>query len=334
MYLESERNNCKYTYNNYNAFSTVIALFPSIIFYSMFGYYTYQFINYLKTKEKKYVNNKQNSFNNYKYQFSDIDSSYNLTNFKLLNDICLDTSLDTNVDIDEKNNEINKKQTIINNMISSKTLERSLVIYYIFIKKGNYKVKSEITELDEEYNSYLEFKKYDTIFLKNSKKINDEDDDNDDNDNNESISYEINDLFNLDNSLDINTNIYIGTKEYNINQGHLNMISWLYYSGIYEYLTTNIQLKYKILKEMYEDKLLTRSLFLRYQLFLQEQDLEEQDLEEQDLEKQDLENPARKYSENNNTENNNTENDENDVNEEIDEYEKLGNIIDGVYGRY
>ena len=35
----------------------------------MIGYYTYDFINYIKTKEKKIKDNIKNNFTNYKYQF-------------------------------------------------------------------------------------------------------------------------------------------------------------------------------------------------------------------------------------------------------------------------
>ena len=165
-------------------------------------------------------------------------------------------------------------EEVFDNMLSSKTLERALVIYYIFVKKGNYKVKT-VTKDDskdsfEEYNSYLEFKKYDNHYLKmqNKEEDSEESDSEESDSENIFISYELNTLFNLDNSLDADTHFFIGEKEYTINEGNFNMISWIYQSRLYEYLNTNLDVKNQVLKEMYEDNLLTGNLFLRYQLQL------------------------------------------------------------------
>jgi len=264
--------------NDSNIFSYIPSLIPSFMFYSMFGYYIVKFINYIKLKdadedadEDAYEAETQDNYEkqnkslnhhkkNYKYQYPD-------NKMKLLNVVSLDT---------DTPNEIKKKQNIIHNMLSQKTLERSLIIYYIFIKKGDFKIitkNEETNELSfEEYNSYLEFKKYDAFYhnsnIKNNKN-NNNNKNNDDYDYTKNF-YEINELFNLDNSLENKKTFIIGEKDYIINEGQLNMISWIYYSGLYEYLTKNIQLKYKILKAMYNDNLLTSNLFLRYQLFLQD----------------------------------------------------------------
>ena len=312
MYLEEDQ-------NSYGIL-TYMSFIPSLMFYSMFGYYTLKFINYVQDEDKKYI--KEQEQNNidyikkeedykkyYKYQFKNDD------HFRLLNDVSLDTT--------ETETEIKKKQDIIDTMLSTKTLERSLVIYYIFIKKGNYKTADSHIE----YNSYLEFKKYESScsfleksrakkqdlgnparkdeqessFLekqdlgnparKGSAKKQDlgnparkDDEENPAHTNGEEIFLNIKGArgaealarepsqgnFSLDKSLEMNTICHIGSKEYIINEGHLNMISWLYYSGLYDYVTTTIELKYKILKEMFNDNLLTGNLFLRYQLFLQE----------------------------------------------------------------
>ena len=275
MYLEQESQDT-------NLFSNIISIIPAVVFYSMFGYYIAKFINYIQNKDENKddteddnqdeINNISEKYNklnkNYKYQFPD-------NKLKLLNDMCLDTDTkDTSKN--ENETEIKKKQDILDNMLSRKTLERSLIIYYIFVKKGNYKVitkNKETNELSfEEYNSNLEFKKYDSRFLQDLENLVNKDDDGKPNKTNEYIRdfSDVNELFNLDTSLDSNTSFFIGKKEYVINEGHLNMISWLYYSGLYEYLTTNTQLKYKILKDMYNDNLLTGNLFLRYHLFLQD----------------------------------------------------------------
>ena len=230
----------------------------SIIYYllSIFYYYTAKFINYVNNSNDANNANNANNTNdnenteklnneadeefkkNYIYQFED-------ANIKLLNDVCLET---------ETQDEIKKKQEVIEKMLSTKTLERALVIYYIFIKKGNYKVITKNEETDEytfkEYNSYLEFKKYEE-------------------------AYKL-----IKPSLD--TKFFIGEKEYNINESNLIMISWIYYSGLYEYLTINIGLKYKILKDMYNNNLLKSNLFLRYQLFLQENETLIEEIEKLD----------------------------------------------------
>ena len=258
MYFNS--NLCKNMYleqDNISHNGNLLSCIPAVVFYSIFGYYIAKFINYIQNKAEHYsqdeINNKLEKYNklnkNYKYQFPD-------NKLKLLNDVCLDTDTN-NTSKNESESEIKKKQDILDNMLSRKTLERSLIIYYIFVKKGNYKFITKNKDTNElsfkEYNSNLEFAAFDISLTKNTNQNSD-----------------VNELFNLDSSLDSNTSFFIGTKEYIINEGHLNMISWLYYSGLYEYLTTNIQLKYKILKDMYNDNLLTGNLFLRYHLFLQD----------------------------------------------------------------
>jgi len=255
IYLEQEQN----IYGG--GLITALSYIPVIAFYSMFYYYTAKFINYVNNANKEILNNEADNDEefkkNYIYQFED-------TNIKLLNDVCLET---------ETQNEIKKKQEVIEKMLSTKTLERALVIYYIFIKKGNYKVITKNEETNEytfkEYNSYLEFKKYEEAYklIKPS----------------------------------IDTKFFIGEKEYNINESNFIMISWIYYSGLYEYLTINIGLKYKILKDMYNNNLLTSNLFLRYQFFLQENetlieeieklDDEEVEDEDEDEEPQESEEP-------------------------------------------
>ena len=255
MYLEQEENNSLFSY------------LPLAVFYSTMGYYAIKFINYLNNENIKIEEQNDKMKSNYIYQSS--SSSF----FKKSRAKNYDESLENNVNNikdEEKYNElpfINLSERldsslieVIKNMLSSKSLERVLVIYYIFVKKGNYKVKTENADSFEEYNSYLEFNKYDDYFAI-KQKIADLDD-------SEYVyePYEVNKLFNLDNSLDANKKFFIGEKEYNINEGHFNMISWVYYSGLYEYLTTNLEVKNKVLKEMNENKLLTGNLFLRYQM--------------------------------------------------------------------
>ena len=64
--------------------------------------------------------------------------------------------------------------------------------------------------------------------------------------------------------------IQIGENTYELTTEKLNFIQWMYYIGLYDYLTdiNNSDIKYNILNEMNELGLLTGNLFLRYQLFL------------------------------------------------------------------
>ena len=286
MYPDTNTN----TYSDYDNITTDLynSLYyvPLALFYTMVGYGYASLYNYIKKSENEYI-----------YQYKDLSELKLLENQNTLEKI-VNTNTNTNTnkyeDIkyeDEANevNEINevnetnentdsedesneenelddsdeilKKQEIVSNMLSTKTVERALVLYYIFIFKGNYTVKrKEIVknglgedieeEIIEEYNSFKEFNNMDSIIE------------------NQNTDYDTYNLFNLDETLLPDTKIKIGEKEYNINQAHLNFISWLYSSGIYEYLTTNDDIKFNILDEMNEQKLLRGNVFLRYQLQL------------------------------------------------------------------
>jgi hypothetical protein len=292
MYLEQDQNDN----NSILSYLSYLSYFPLLLFYSSFGYYSIKFINYVNNKNKEIEEEELIKNTNYKYQScsflekqdlenparksseknTEVEEKHDLEN-PASKSSEKNTEVEDNTVIEEKitkllslnlNEELEYSvQDVFDNMLSSKTLERALVIYYIFVKKGNYKVKTgkkdDFTNSFEEYNSYLEFKKYDNYYLKmQNTEENTEDTDN------LFISYELNNLFNLDNSLDDDTHFFIGEKEYNINEGNFNMISWIYYSGLYEYLNTNLEVKNQVLKEMYEDNLLTGNLFLRYHLQL------------------------------------------------------------------
>ena len=75
---------------------------------------------------------------------------------------------------------------------------------------------------------------------------------------------------NLDETISPDIQIQIGENKYELTEEKLNFIQWLYYIGLYDYLTdiNNIDIKYDILTEMNKLGLLTGNLFLQYQLFL------------------------------------------------------------------
>ena len=105
MYLEQEQN----IYGG--GLISVLSYIPVIAFYSMFYYYTVKFINYVNNtndnenteKKNNEEDNDEEFKKNYIYQFEDIN-----INIKLLNDVCLET---------ETQNEIKKKQEVIENML-------------------------------------------------------------------------------------------------------------------------------------------------------------------------------------------------------------------------
>lgn len=73
---------------------------------------------------------------------------------------------------------------------------------------------------------------------------------------------------NLDDSLENNYQIVIDNFICDCNLAHVRFLSWLYYSGIYNYLMDNKENKKTVLNDMNAKKLLTGNLFLKYQLFL------------------------------------------------------------------
>ena len=241
MYLEQE---------NISIFGS---FFPQIIFYSVFTYYIFSFINNYNTESPYKVIRAPNQ---------------RTTQESFLYNYLKDSFLEYN---DDKN-EIQKKQEILDKMLSTKTLERSFILYYIFKIKGDYQVKVDCNCNDanggngcnncngcndciEEYNTFLEYKSLEDICKQN-----------------ESI------VPNLDETLEPDIEIKIGEKEYNINTSHLVFISWIYHSGIYEYLTKNEEIKFEVLKEMNDAKLLAGNVFLRYQMQLLEKAAPKQDL--------------------------------------------------------
>jgi hypothetical protein len=75
---------------------------------------------------------------------------------------------------------------------------------------------------------------------------------------------------NLDETIMPDIEIQIGENKYELTAEKLNFIQWIYYIGLYDYLTdiNNLNIKYDILNEMNDIGLLAGNVFLRYQLFL------------------------------------------------------------------
>ena len=196
---------------------------PLIFFYGAVSYVYYKFISYIRQQEKEhdYAYTYQEDFGNLKTQFLQDESEQDDSEEDLVKSISSklsDDSLESDL--------INQKQEIIANMLSLKTLERSLVLYYIFKIKGNF-----CTKTDQTYNSYKEYKKLESNFANE-------------------------DLIDLT----------IGDKEFTITEGYLHFVAWLYFSGLYDYLTNSKINKLSILRQMNSENLLMGNLFLRYHL--------------------------------------------------------------------
>ena len=224
-----------YINHNHNNFSCASQLyfFPQVLFYSIFTYYTISFINYINEKTNEKTNKKTN----------DESKELQETQHRKLDFELLGSGSSSRI---EDLEEIKKQQDILDNMLSKNSLERAFILYYIFEIKGNYKVLTTDRiengleqELIEEYNTYDELEK---IW----------------------VSMESINLY--ENCPESDETICIGDKTYNIDSSQLIFISWLYSSGVYDFLTKNPKIKSIVLKQMNDAKLLRGNVFLRYHL--------------------------------------------------------------------
>ena len=223
-----------YINHNHNNFSCASQLyfFPQVLFYSIFTYYTISFINYINEK----TNEKNEKINDESKELQ--ETQHRKLDFELLG-----SGSGSRI---EDLEEIKKQQDILDNMLSKNSLERAFILYYIFEIKGNYKVLTTDRiengleqELIEEYNTYDEL---DKIW----------------------VSMESINLY--ENCPESDETICIGDKTYNIDSSQLIFISWLYSSGVYDFLTKNPKIKSIVLKQMNDAKLLRGNVFLRYHL--------------------------------------------------------------------
>lgn len=126
-------------------------------------------------------------------------------------------------------------------LLSLHSIDRCYILYFIFKKHDECQIINT-NDVFVNLNSYNEFKIRENTYGKSN--------------------------FNLDETLEPNIKFTFNNTEYNVNFAHINVISWLYYSGIYDYLSFNECIKYEILNEMNKLKLLYGNLFLKYQMFL------------------------------------------------------------------
>ena len=202
------------------------------------------------------------------------------------------------------------------NKVSNNELFRSAILFYIFKIQGDFTVPCNIyhsayykndLDLDNNIdlldrlvtlNAYDEYKFWVNI-MKGS------------------------DKFHLDETKTENTSYILNNVEYTGNFEHILFISWLYYSGIYQYLENPVNMK-NVLDSMNCNKLLAGRMFLEYQLFLVAH--EEQISEE--LNSDDLDNISENTDNNiendDETDNDHNSDDNSDDNSDID-YKKMKN---------
>jgi hypothetical protein len=134
-----------------------------------------------------------------------------------------------------------KKVEILDNLLDINSLNRCYIMYFIFKKHGIFYASVDDKE-PEAFNAYDEY-----LFWKNIYGTED---------------------FNLDETQ--NTDLFLSfnnNSKYETCKSHINFVSWIYYSGLYDYLLSNNDIKKYILDEMCSKRLLTGNYFIRYLLF-------------------------------------------------------------------
>ena len=229
-----------------------------------------------------------------------------LNNINNINDIKYKPNV-TLLSIKEAHND-KYKQNMFQELLDINSLERCYILYFIFKRKGDFKsltsidyINNELTSVltntytnnndnDNNNNNNINIEKENIIYEESDIETPDEKSDNDSteeepieqptkDDTPELKTYNSYELYNkIMNKLDLNLDetiipdiqIHIGEHKYELTEEKLNFIQWLYYIGLYDYLTdiNNIDIKYNILNEMNELGLLSGNVFLRYQLFL------------------------------------------------------------------
>ena len=227
-----------------------------------------------------------------------------LNNLNTINDIKYRSNV-TLLSIKEAHND-KYKQNMFQELLDINSLERCYILYFIFKRKGDFKSLTSIDYINNELTSVLtntytnnininnnidiDIEKENVIYEESDIETPDEKSDNDSTEEEtieqptkdetpELKTYNSYELYNkIMNKLDLNLDettipdiqIHIGENKYELTEEKLNFIQWLYYIGLYDYLTdiNNIDIKYNILNEMNELGLLSGNVFLRYQLFL------------------------------------------------------------------
>ena len=147
-----------------------------------------------------------------------------------------------NVFDDETIDEKIKKNLL--SLLDINSLDRYFILYYIFKLHGCY-LNNNLKFIDV-YSYFKEVEKQWKQLGNNSNEY----------------------LINLDETLEQDYFILIDKLMYGCNMAHTRFLSWLYYSGIYNFLIEDNQIKKKVLHIMNSRKLLVGNIFLKYQLYL------------------------------------------------------------------
>ena len=233
------------------------------------------------------------------------NANTHMNNLNNINDIKYTPNI-TLLSIKEAHND-NYKQKIFQELLDINSLERCYILYFIFKRKGEFTSLTSIDYINNELTTVLtnkynnnhnnnhnidtkEKEKEQVVYEESDIETSDEKSDDDSteeetleqplkDETTELKTYNSYELYNkIMNKLDLNLDettipdiqIHIGENKYELTEEKLNFIQWLYYIGLYDYLTdiNNIDIKYDILNEMNELGLLSGNVFLRYQLFL------------------------------------------------------------------
>ena len=149
---------------------------------------------------------------------------------------------------DDMNVDNKVKQDLVS-LLNINSLERHYILYYIFKLRGAFYNGSV------NINTYAYYK----TVLNDWRNIYFID---------ETHSSPINLDSNLNSNSKNNYQIIIENLICDCNIAHIRFLSWLFYSGIYNYLMENLEIKKIVLNDMNERKILTGNLFLKYQLLL------------------------------------------------------------------
>lgn len=135
----------------------------------------------------------------------------------------------------------NKTKYDLLDLLDINSLDRHYILYYIFKLEG---------ETDTIANTFNEFKLVSQFWKGYDGDIN------------------------LDETLEKDYQVVIDNDILDCNIAHVRFLSWIYYSGIYDYLISNVDIKTNVLDTMNNNKLLSGNLFLKYQLYLISQEQE------------------------------------------------------------
>lgn len=154
-------------------------------------------------------------------------------------------NLNENENCSQDNNFINDslitgkdKKTILDNLTNINCIYRCYILYYIFKEKGVFFNKVKNTYCNS-YDDFLEVRN----------------------------RFGGEEEFNLDETIPNTGNFIkftIDDKEYELPIAHLRFVSWVHYSGLYDYLMQNSSIKSLILNKMMQLKLFNLNYFLQY----------------------------------------------------------------------